>query len=233
MKGLRRFLVYLKPYKKNFSAFGFFILLSIIFGTVSLTLVIPFLQIIFEKAAIPATEPVFTGSIQSLLDIVYYKFGKTAGGLDKTNLLLILCCGVVVLFFLKNITTYLAMHLLAPIRTGIIRDLRKKMYHNITRLPLGYYTDQRKGDILTKMSADVVEIEWTIMGSFISLVRDPLQILFTVGILLFFSPKLTLFVLILLPISAFVINRLGRSLKRSSFKGQKFLSDLMVVIEET
>jgi subfamily B ATP-binding cassette protein MsbA len=233
MRGIRRFLFYLRPYKKNFSVFGIFTVFSIIFGTVSLTLVIPFLQIIFDKAVLPTSPPTMDGSIQSVMDSLYYYFGQSAGKTSKQHLLLILCIGVVVLFLLKNLTTYLAMHVLAPIRTGVIRDLRKKMYDNITQLPLGYYTDQRKGDIITKMSADVVEIEWTIMNSFISLVRDPLQILFTIGLLLFFSPQLTLFVLVLLPISAIVINRLGRSLKRSTFKGQKFLSDLMVVIEET
>lgn len=233
MKGLRRFLGYLKPYKKNLSVFGVFTIFSIILGTVSLTLIIPFLQIIFDKAVLPSAPPDFNGSIQSIFDNLYYTFRKSTGGSNKQHLLLVLCIGLVVLFLLKNLTAYLSMHVLAPIRTGVIRDLRRKMYYKITELPLGYYTEQKKGDIITKMSADVVEIEWTIMNSFISLVRDPLQILFTVGILFYLSPQLTLFVLILLPISAIVINRLGRSLKKASFKGQKFLSDLMVVIEET
>lgn len=233
MKGLRRFLAYLKPYKKNFAGFSILMVLSIVFGTISLTLVIPFLQIIFDKAVLPTTPPVFDGTLQSLLDTLYYHFGKSTRSTDKKDLLLFLCAGIVLMFFLKNINTYLASHVLAPIRTGVIRDLRKKMYQNITRLPLGYYSEQRKGDIMTKMSADVLELEWSIVNSFISLVRDPLQIILTVAILFFFSPKLTLFVLLMLPISILLISTLGRSLKKSTFKGQKFLSDLMVVIEET
>jgi subfamily B ATP-binding cassette protein MsbA len=233
MKELRRFLVYLQPYRKNLVGFGILTVFSIVFGMFSLTLVIPFLQIIFDKAQLPATQPAFNYTIQSVFDNLYYLAGQAVGGVSKMNLLMMLCAGIILLFFLKNSTTYLSMHVLAPMRTGVIHDLRKKMFYKLTSLPLGYYTDQRKGDTMTRMSADVVEIEWSIMGSFISLIRDPLQIIATVGLLLFFSPKLTLFVLVLLPISALVINKLGRSLKKSSFKGQKFLSDLMVVIEET
>lgn len=233
MKGLRRFLVYLRPYRKNIVGFSVLTVFSIIFGMFSLTLVIPFLQIIFDKAVLPTVQPDFNFTIKSIMDNVYYFIGQSMGGVSKMNLLMMLCFGVVLLFLLKNSTTYLSMHVLAPMRTGVIHDLRKKMFYKLTSLPLGYYTDQKKGDTLTRMSADVVEIEWSIMGSFISLIRDPLQIVATVGLLLFFSPKLTLFVLVLLPISALVINRLGRSLKKSSFKGQRFLSDLMVVIEET
>ncbi len=233
MKGLRRFLFYLRPYRKNLVGFSLLTVFSIILGVFSITLVVPFLQIIFNEATFPAAKPEFHYTVQSIMDNLYYYVGNSMGGTDKRKLLMLLCCTVVAIFFLKNLMTYLSMHVLAPMRTGIIHDLRKKMYENLTKLPLGYYTDQKKGDIMTRMSADVVEIEWSIMGSFISLIRDPLQILATIGVLLFFSPKLTLFALILLPIGALVINKLGRSLKKSSFQGQKFLSELMVVIEET
>lgn len=233
MKGLRRFIIYLKPYRRNFVGFGILTILSIFFGMFSLTLVIPFLQIIFDKAVLPDQQPELTFSIQSLFDYAYYYIGKSVDGNNKMSLLFWLCIGLIILFLLKNLTTYLALHWLAPMRTGVIHDLRKKMFYNLTQLPLGYYTDQRKGDTMTRLSADVVEIEWSIMGSFISFIRDPLQILATIAILLFFSPKLTLFVMLLLPISALIINKLGRSLKKSTFQGQKFLSDLMVVIEES
>lgn len=233
MKGLKRFLFYLKPYKKNLIGFSLLTVFSIVFGMFSLALVIPFLQIIFDKAVLPTSPPDFNYSISSIMDNLYYYVGTSMGGVSKMNLLMIVCGSVISLFLLKNLTTYVAMHVLAPMRTGVIHDLRRKMFYRLTELPLEYYNDQKKGDTLTRMSADVVEIEWSIMNSFISLIRDPLQIVTTIAILLYFSPQLTLFVLILLPISAFVINRLGRSLKRSSFKGQKFLSELMVVIEET
>lgn len=233
MKGLKRFAYYLRPYRKNLVGFAFLTIFSIILGVFSMTLVIPFLQIIFDQATLPTQQPALNYDVKSLMDNLYYYVGNMTGGSSKGSLLMVLCIAIVVLFFLKNLIVYLSMHILAPMRTGVIHDLRKKMFDNLTKLPSSYYTDQRKGDIMTRMSADVVEIEWSIMGSFISLIRDPLQILATVGVLLFFSPQLTLFALILLPIGAIVINKLGRSLKKSSFQGQKFLSDLMVVIEET
>jgi subfamily B ATP-binding cassette protein MsbA len=233
MKGLRRFLFYLRPYRKNVIGFSILTVFSIIFGMFSLGLVIPFLQIIFDKAVVPSSPPELNYSISSVMENLYYFVSTATGGADKMKLLMIVSLGVIVLFLLKNFTTYISLHVLAPMRTGVIHDLRKKMFYRLTELPLAYYTDQKKGDTLTRMSADVVEIEWSIMGSFISLIRDPLQLIATVSILFYFSPQLTLFVLILLPVSAFIISRLGRSLKRSSFKGQKFLSDLMVVIEET
>lgn len=233
MKGLKRFFVYLRPYRKHLAGYTVLTIFSIIFGMFSLTLVIPFLQIIFDKAVLPVTQPEFHFSIQSIMDNVYYFIGNSMGGTSKGNLLMILCFGLISLFLLKNLTTYLGIHVLAPMRAGVIHDLRKKMFYNLTALPSSYYTDQKKGDTMTRMSADAVEIEWSIMASFVSLIREPLQILATIGILLFFSPTLTLFVLVLLPISALIITKLGRSLKKASFQGQIFLSELMVVIEET
>jgi len=199
----------------------------------SLTLVIPFLQIIFDKAVVPATQPDFHFSIQSIMENLYYVVGKSKGGLSKMNLLLLVCGAVILLFFLKNVAVYFSQHFLAPIRSGVIHDLRQKVYYKLTKLPLSYYSDQKKGDIMTRMSSDIAEIEWNMVGSFVALIRDPIQILATIGILFFFSTKLTLFVMIMLPVSAIAINRLGRSLKKSTFTGQKFLSDLMVTIEET
>lgn len=127
----------------------------------------------------------------------------------------------------------MSLHVLAPMRTGVIYDLRKKMYDKILELPLSYFSEQKKGDIMTRMSADVVEIEWSIMNSLISLMRDPLLIIAYLIMMFIFSPQLTLFAIILLPVSAFIIARIGRSLKRASFSGQKILSDLMITIEET
>jgi subfamily B ATP-binding cassette protein MsbA len=118
-------------------------------------------------------------------------------------------------------------------RTGVIYDLRKKIYDKILSLPLSYFSEQKKGDILTRMSADVVEVEWSIMNSVISLMRDPLIIIAYMVVMFVFSPKLTLFAMILLPVSAIIIGRIGSSLKRASFSGQKILSDLMIIIEET
>ncbi|MBW7935894.1 MAG: ABC transporter ATP-binding protein [Flavobacteriales bacterium] len=223
----------MKPYRLNISGFWLLTILSILFGIVSITLAIPFLQILFDRAVPPETLPTFTLTVDSILKTLYYYMGKAMGGTNKEHLLAAICVGMILLFLLKNLTVYMSLHVLAPLRTGVIYDLRKKMYEKILSLPLSYFSDQKKGDVLTRMSADVVEVEWSIMNSIISFMRDPLLIIAYLAMMFVFSPQLTLFSFILLPLSALIISRIGRSLKRASFSGQKILSDLMVLIEET
>jgi len=233
MKGIARLFRYLRPYSWNISGFFLLTIFSIAFSIVSLTMAIPFLQILFDRVTPPAVRPEFSLRIDTLMDILYYNMGQTMSSYSKTTMLGLICGGVIVLFFLKNMTSYLGLHMLAPMRTGVIYELRKRMYHKITSLPLSYFTNQRKGDVLTRMSSDVVEIEWSIMNSIISSLRDPLLIIGYLVVMFVFSPQLSLFALVLLPVSALIIGRVGRSLKKASFSGQKILSDLMVIIEET
>jgi subfamily B ATP-binding cassette protein MsbA len=140
---------------------------------------------------------------------------------------------ILVLYFLKNLFRYLGMFFIAPIRNGVVRDLRNEMYKKVLILPLSYYSEQRKGDIISRMSSDVLEVEWSILSSLEAVFREPLTIVMFILTLFFLSPALTLFVLILLPISAIIIGLIGRSLKRSSEKGQKKLGNILSIIEET
>jgi len=233
MSRIRRMVKYLVPYRMQIAGFGVLTLLSILLSVVSVTLAIPFLQILFDRVQAPTEVPAFTFTVNGLMQTLYYWMGQSMGSLEKSTMLALICSGMVLLFFLKNLTVYLSLHVLAPMRTGVIYDLRKRMYDKILELPLSYFSEQKKGDIMTRMSADVVEIEWSIMNSIISLMRDPLLIIAYMIMMFVFSPQLTLFALILLPVSAFIIARIGRSLKRASFSGQKILSDLMIIIEET
>lgn len=233
MGKFQRMIKYLMPYRMQITGFGILTLLSIFLSVVSVTLAIPFLQILFDRVQAPQQLPEFSFTVNGLMQTLYYWMGKSMGGIEKSSMLALICTGMVLLFFLKNLTVYLSLHVLAPMRTGVIYDLRKKMYDKILELPLSYFSEQKKGDIMTRMSADVVEIEWSIMNSLISLMRDPLLIIAYLVMMFIFSPQLTLFAFILLPVSAFIIARIGRSLKRASFSGQKILSDLMIIIEET
>jgi len=223
----------MKPYRRHIAGFAILTIFSILLGVISITLAIPFLQILFDRAVPPAELPTFSLSVDSIMQTLYFYMGKAMGGNEKNQMLAAICGGMILLFFLKNFTVYLSLHVLAPMRTGVIYDLRKKMYDKILSLPLSYFSEQKKGDVLTRMSADVVEVEWSIMNSIISFMRDPLLIIAYLTMMFVFSPTLTIFSFILLPISAFIISRIGRSLKRASFSGQKILSDLMVLIEET
>lgn len=233
MGRIRRMIKYLAPYRIQIAGFGILTLFSILLSVVSVTLAIPFLQILFDRVQAPKEAPVFSFTVDGMMQTLYYWMGQTVGTVEKSTMLALICLGMVLLFFLKNFTVYMSLHVLAPMRTGVIYDLRKKMYDKILELPLSYFSEQKKGDIMTRMSADVVEVEWSIMNSLISLMRDPLLIIAYLIMMFIFSPQLTLFAIILLPMSAFIIARIGRSLKRASFSGQKILSDLMITIEET
>jgi subfamily B ATP-binding cassette protein MsbA len=125
------------------------------------------------------------------------------------------------------------MFFLAPIRNGVVRDLRNDMYIKILKLPISYFSEKRKGDIISRMTSDVLEVEWSIMSSLESVFREPIAIVASIAVLFFMSPSLTIFVMVLLPISGFLIGQIGKSLKRTSDKGQKKMGSILSTIEET
>lgn len=233
MKGLFRIVKLLHPYRFSLLGFGFLTFLSILFSVVSLTMVIPFLQVLFDRVEAPTVKPEISMNIQSILDTVYYYLGQNVVEGNKATILFMLCISVVVLFFLKNFLTYLSLHILAPMRTGVISTLRQKVYYKVCELPLSYFSEQRKGDIMNRMSSDVVEVEWSIMNSIVSCMRDPFVVIAYLVMMFVFSPRLSLFILILLPVSAIIIGGIGKTLKSATFNGQKILSDIMVIFEET
>ena len=140
---------------------------------------------------------------------------------------------VVIMFFLKNLTRYLAMYFLVPIRNGVVRDIRRDVYHKILRLPIGYFTDERKGDMMARMTNDVQEVEWGIMNSLEAAFREPLNIIVFLITMFTMSSELTTFVLVLLPIAGLIIGRIGKSLKKKSAQAQEKMGELLSNIEET
>lgn len=233
MKGLLIFWQYLRPYRWNLAGFFAFTLISTLFSVVSLGMVIPFLQILFDQVQAPATAPVFNWTLDSGIQWLYYQAGAIFGQSSKSSLLGFICLGVIVLFLIKNLFTYLSLHMLAPLRSGVIRDLRQQVFSHLTRLPLSYFSEQKKGDIMSRISSDVVEIEWSILNSFVSLMRDPITILAFLATMFAFNAKLTLLALVLIPASGFLIGKIGRSLKATSRENQQLLSAMNVVVEET
>lgn len=140
---------------------------------------------------------------------------------------------VVIMFFLKNLTRYLAMYFLVPIRNGVVRDIRRDVYHKILSLPIGYFTDERKGDMMARMTNDVQEVEWGIMNSLEAAFREPLNIIVFLITMFTMSSELTTFVLVLLPIAGLIIGRIGKSLKKKSAQAQEKMGELLSNIEET
>ena len=204
-----------------------------IFNVVSLLLFIPFLRLLFQDKVDEATEPDLELSKDYFQDLYNYKMAEYVSTGDNMQLLLFICITVAIAFFIKNLFRYGALYFLAPIRNGISRDLRKEMYSRILSLPISYFNEERKGDLLAKTSNDVKEVEHSIMGSLEMLFRDPFAIVISIVVLLMISPSLTLFSLLLLPVGALIISLLKKTLRSTSRKGQDKLGELLSRLEET
>ena len=241
MKNYFRILRLVKPYSAYATLNAVSNILSVLFSFFSLTLVAPFLDLIFlkddafYKEKMSHGDPGFHVSAQSMMDNFYYHLTQMIvdPGRGKAYALLFICVLVVVMMFLKNLFRYLAMYFLAPIRNGVVKDLRNNVLGKIMRLPLSWYSNERKGDIITRVTTDVFEVEWSVMSSLEVVFRDPFNIILFLGMMIFISPQLTVFVFIILPIIGFLIGRVGKSLKRTSTKGKEKLGTLISTVEET
>lgn len=234
MKNLLKVLKYIIPYWGYALLNIMFNILSVLFSFVSLALFAPVLQILFKTTKVPEQVVDFSWfNFDSLKNRFYYEIGKMVETRGEMDVLLIISVTIIILFFLKNFFRYFAMFYLAPIRNGVVRDFRNNLYHKTLILPLAYFSEQKKGDIIARITSDVQEVEWSIMSSLEMLFRDPIAIFVYLIGLFIISPQLTIFVLVLLPVSAFIIARIGKSLKRTSAKGQKQLGILLSIIEET
>jgi subfamily B ATP-binding cassette protein MsbA len=211
-----------------------FNIFAVFFSLVSFTLFIPVLQMLFNQMEIPKTAPplVWT-NFNSLKDNFYYESGKMIHIYGNSRILIYIGLIIIILFFLKNFFRYMAMYFLAVVRNGVVKDLRNALYKKVLILPLSYYNEQRKGDIIARMTNDVQEVEWSIMSSLEMAFRDPITMIAYIVTLFVISPPLTIFVLILLPVSALFIGRIGKSLKRTSDKSQKRMGFILSMIEES
>lgn len=229
----RLLLKFIEPYKWSAARNIIYNILSAIFALVSYTLVIPFLQILFNRVGTASHPGEFHLSLDYLGNAGRYYLYAFIDRFGEFNALMLVCLIVVVASLLKNGFIFLANNSMAYIRACTVRDLRKKMYEKVLRLPLSFFSDARKGDVMTRISNDVQEIEISVMSSLTMLFRDPLYILIFVIYLFITSYQLTLFALILLPVSGWLIGKASRTLRASSFVGQQYLGRLLSVVEET
>lgn len=207
-------------------------MLSVVFSLFSLTMVAPFLNVLFSQTANYEKVP-WSFSVKSLFSNFNFFLSNFIAENGKLEALFLISILVITLFFFKNLFRYLAMFFLAPVRNGVVRDLRNKMYDKILWLPLTYFSEERKGDLISRMTADVQEIEWSIVQSLEVIFREPLTILLFLGTMLFMSPQLSIFVFVLLPIAGLLIGQIGKSLRRTSAKSQAKMGILLSTIEET
>ncbi len=235
MKSFLQIVGLLRNYKSYVAGNLFFNVLSTIFSLFSLAAVAPFLKILFTAGDIdlPAEAPAFGYSSSEFLTYVNYHIGAFILNNGPEKALIYFCLFVIVVFSLKNLSRYFTLHFLAPIRIGVVRDLREAMHRKILSLHLGYFSNERRGDIISRSAADVNEVETSIISSLEMIFRDPLLILTYLGTMFFMSWKLTFFVLILLPVTGLFITVIGKSLKGASRKGQSKLGEVMSAMDET
>ena len=231
---LRRFV---PPYKKYLVASVFFNILSVILNIFSFAALIPILQIIFKTGDGDAATQLMDwnwGNMQDVLmnNMNYYVNGMIADW-GPTTTLLVIGIFLAVTTFLKTGAYFLSSATIVPIRTGVVRDIRNQLYQKITSLPLGFFSEERKGDIIARMSGDVQEIENSIMSSLEMIFKNPILIIGYFAILLFISWQLTLFTLIIVPLMGWFMGWVGRKLKAQSIKAQSLWSDTMSQVEET
>ena len=231
-KILRRFV---PPYKKYLILNIIFNILSAVLTLFSFALIVPILEMLFKVKE--ATYSYMTLSEGSVKDVAfnnfYYYTQESIEHFGPSSTLALLAVALVIMTALKTGTAYLSSYFIIPLRSGIVRDIRNYVYDKITRLPIGFFTGERKGDVMARMSGDVAEIENSVMASLDMMFKNPVMIIVCLAMMIAVSWQLTLFVLILLPLAGLVMGRVGKRLKRTSLEGQNQWGVLMANIEET
>jgi len=212
-------------------------LLFVIFNLLSLALFVPVLQIIFLKDAVSETlvRPVYEGGVFNFISYVAESYNYEMNVMsesDPRGTLFFICVSVIIAFVLKNIFRYSAVWFQSQLRMAVVRDVRDKLFEKSMKLPISYYTDERKGDLISRMQSDVGEIEIAVISLLELVFREPIAIIIYLSTLLYWSFELTLFSLILLPITAIIIAVIGKSLKRTAKQGQEQMSILYSAMDE-
>ncbi|MEA1875166.1 MAG: ABC transporter ATP-binding protein [Bacteroidota bacterium] len=233
MKDVFKIFKYILPYK--WAAIGnvFFNLLSTIFTLFSFGLVIPFLNVLFgQQELVTEMQP---WSMNSNVLLHNFKFWLSGIIIEQGELTALVILGILVSMATlgKTTTWYFANFFMVPVRNGVVRDIRNNLYKKILALHIGYFSEEKRGNIIARMTNDVQEIDFSIMSSMTMLFRDPIKIIAFVTALFALNYKLTLFVLLILPIAGLIIGRIGKSLRRRSQDGQRRMGHLMTLIEET
>lgn len=233
MKDLAKLWPFIKPYSGQIMLVLLFNLLTSLFSLFSFTVFIPFLSILFDSQKL-VSEPVafeFTGT--AIQHNAYYILSNIINTYGSVYALFAVCGAFVTMILFKNVFDYCSGYLISPVVNGLPRDLYQKSYDKILSLPIEYFTEQRKGDIMSRMSSDIMNIMVTVNNSINGLIKNPITILVFFITLVIISPKMTGFMLLVLPLMAYVTGRLGSSLKRGSHDAQNQNATLLVSVEET
>lgn len=233
MKDIYRVLRYLRFYPKEIGLNIFFNVLSILFNLCSFVVIVPVVELFFGLSKPPAAEPVFGFSQSEITEWALYHLYqiKESQGLWKS--LFIFAGAYLTCSLLYNFTRYMGLFFLSPIRNGIPQRLRDDLYQHMTILPISYFKGKRKGDIISRLSGDLADIEWSIVKTLQSLVKDPINVIVFTAALIFISPKLFLLFVVVIPPAVLLISKIGKSLKKNALRGQENLGDMMSAYKET
>ncbi|SHK99596.1 ABC transporter ATP-binding protein [Flavobacterium xanthum] len=235
-KSLLKLLPYTKPYKSHIIWNVIYNILYALFSTISMLTLLPVLEVLFGKTKAVLTKPIYTGIgdiKQYGTDYMYYQISTLTQGNSIQVALLFVVLMVITTFLFKNLFNYLASHHIMHLKNGVLRDLRKSMYDKIIELPISYYSEKRKGDIMARMLGDVNEVQNSFFSILELVVKEPLTIIFALVTMFILSVKLTLFVLIFLPISGWIISKLAKNLRAKSLEAQKESGFLISIVDET
>ena len=235
MNYFKKILRFAIPYKKYAFLNIFFNILYALFSALSFAALIPMLDVLFKQTEKVYEKPVYEGigSVKDYFqDYISYRLTSYSDSNELQALVLVIAL-VLILFFLKNIFNYLAMYFITFLRNGVLKDIRNRMYQKIVELPISFYSEKKKGDVIARITSDVLEIQHSFLSILELIVREPLTILFTIAVMFFISVKLTLFVFIFIPLAGMIISRIGKSLKKKSDRVQKEQGEFLSIVEET
>lgn len=232
MKRAGKLFSYLKDFKLQVAQFCITTLLAVVFGLFSFTMLAPVLQVLFGTGTTPVADTKAKGGL-NIAGYITQWINDFVAQHDKLTSLTYIVITVVVFTILKNLFIYLSLNILNPIRYAVLRKLRDDMFTKILSLPIGFFTEERKADLISRMTNDINEIEVSIMNVLESFIREPLTIIFVLVSMILISPQLTVFLVLFLPIAGFVIGRIGKSLKKPSNLAQEYLGSILGIIDET
>jgi ATP-binding cassette, subfamily B, bacterial MsbA len=233
MKQFQRIFKYLRGYSGKIVLYFLCILLSIVFSMVSLAMLAPFLKLLFNQENLVLTKPGTLLSASDVLNYLMYQISTLIRDRGPERALLFICVVIVSAILFKNLFLYLSYRILAPMRNGVLTRLRGDLYDKVLQLPVGFFTEQRKGDLISRMSNDANEVEWSVMMALEVLIKEPLSILFYLVMMVIISPKLSLFLLIFLPVMGLIIGRVSRSLKKQSTEAGEKNGMVLSILDET
>ncbi|MFW0738915.1 ABC transporter ATP-binding protein [Flavobacterium sp. T12S277] len=236
MSNFKKIVPFIYPYKKYAFLNIFFNILYALFSTLSFMALIPMLQVLFDKTKKIYVMPTYEGITHAkefAQNYLSYYITKNTDPNNPGFILSVMVALIISIFLLKNLADYLAMFFINFLRNGVLRDMRNALYKKTLELPLAFYSEKRKGDVISRISADVNEVQTSFLAILELIVKEPLTIVFTICAMLIISAKLTLFVFIFIPVSGYIISLIGKQLKKQSGKAQQEQGSFLSTIEET